>query len=80
MKPNAQPGDAMAKLGEAIQTRSLRIENGDLGANVRDRRFTPPCSRSGRTRASVYGGPTLVAWPCLLRPPKMPVEHGVGMK
>ena len=80
MKPNAQPGDAMAKLGEAIQARSLRIENGDLGANVRDRRFNPPCLQSGRTRVSVYGGPTLVAWLCLLRLPKMPVEHGVWIR
>src|SRR5256885_14598679 len=33
-----------------------------------------PCLRSGRTRVRGCGGPTLVAWPCLLRPPKMPVE------
>jgi RNA polymerase sigma factor (TIGR02999 family) len=42
MKPNAQLTDAMAKLGEAIQARSRRIENGDLGANSHDRRFKPP--------------------------------------
>jgi hypothetical protein len=42
MKPIEQPGDAMAKLGEAIQTRSPRIEHEGLGANSQDRLFKPP--------------------------------------
>src|SRR5437867_10273498 len=42
MKPNAQPADAMAKLGEAIQARAPRMENGDLGANSPARLFRPP--------------------------------------
>ena len=42
MKPDAQPGDTMAKLEEAIQAQSPRIENGDLGANSHDRLFKPP--------------------------------------
>ena len=41
MKPNAQPADAMAKLGEAIQARAPRMENGDLGANSHARLFRP---------------------------------------
>ena len=42
MKPNAQPANAMAKLGEAIRTRSPRIEHGGLRANSHDRLFKPP--------------------------------------
>ena len=42
MKPIEHPGDAMAKLEEAIQAKSPRIENGDLGANLHDKLFKPP--------------------------------------
>ena len=42
MKPIEQPGDAMAKLGEAIQIRSPRMEHEGLGANSHDRLFKPP--------------------------------------
>ena len=42
MKPIEQPGDAMAKLVEAMQARSPRIEHGGLGANSHDRLFKQP--------------------------------------
>jgi len=42
MKPIEQPGDAMAKLVEAMQARSPRIEHGGLRANSHDRLFKQP--------------------------------------
>jgi len=41
MKSNARPGDAMAKLEDVIQVQSPRIDNGELGASLRNRGYKP---------------------------------------